>query len=424
MTTSPGFDPAPDSTAVPPSVADAVADPRLGAARVHIRDPRSGETLFTRDGEVPSPTASVMKLITCANALSVLGPEHRIETRALFGSEAGEIVVVGGGDTTLSVVPSGGATLYPGVTHLDELADAILAARAADPRTANHPVTRIVLDATLFERGEWHHTWDPAGRSPENYIPFITALQLDGDRIHPTEDDSPRTEDPVGRFGTELAALLAGPDRDPSTIELRRGAAPADAAPLASVLSPPLAELVTFSLWTSDNALTESLARLVALAEGDEPDFGGISRTAPAVLARLGVDPSGCLLTDGSGLSDDNRAPAAVITQLLGVAFRREHGLGELDDRMTRSGPGGTLAQGRFSGESAVVGGAVRAKTGYINAVHSLAGIVTTRQGTDLAFAVFATGELMGPPNRLAVDAAVAALWQHGLGDASASPSA
>lgn len=407
--------PAAESTIVPGSFAEAVRDPRLGEVRIHVRDPHSGETRFEVAGGTPSPTASVMKLITCANALSVLGPEHRIPTRAVRGATPGEVVVIGGGDTTLTAVPSGGETLYPGVTHLDELAAAIRAGRSADPETAGTPVTRIVLDDSLFAGGEWHETWDPAGRSPENYIPFITSLQLDGDRLRPTEDDSPRSEDPVTRFGEELAALLVEPGQDPAAIELVRGVADAAAPELGAVLSPTLAELVTFALWTSDNALTEALARLVARAEGDTPDFAGISRTAPAVLARLGVEPAGCVLADGSGLSDDNRAPTAVITQLLGVAYRREHGLGELDDRMTRSGPEGTLSKDRFSGESAVVGGAIRAKTGYINAVHSLAGVASTAAGDDLLFAVFATGELMGPPARLAVDAAVAALQQHGL---------
>ncbi|MBC9928367.1 MULTISPECIES: D-alanyl-D-alanine carboxypeptidase/D-alanyl-D-alanine-endopeptidase [unclassified Leucobacter] len=382
-------------------------DPRLGAGRIQVLDADSGRSLLERAAWRPGETASVMKTITCAAALSTLGPAHRIETRVLRGSRSGEIVLVGGGDVTLSRVPGDGATFYPAPARLDQLAARTLAALGGTPPS------RIVLDDSLFAESEWREDqWLEEDRDPGGYIPRISALQTDGDRADPVADDSPRSTDPAGRAGAEFAALLGG---DP---EIVRGRAEAGAECLASVSSPPVEALVTETLRSSDNALAEALARLAALAAGEDASFAGLERALKAELARFGVPLDGVELLDGSGLSAGIRVPAATVADLLRRARLREGVLGMLDDRLTRSGPEGTLSKTRFTGDNAVVAGAVRGKTGYIESVHSLAGIVRTVGGTDLVFAVFAMGDDLPPDSeaKQAVDDFVTQL--HLRGDA------
>lgn len=379
-------------------------DPRLGSPRIHVIDVADGTVVFDRDGGVPGPTASVMKLLTSAAALEALGPDHRIPTRVVAGTESGEIVLVGGGDVTLTRLPVGTASFYRTSAHLETLAGAALAALDGER------VDRLVLDDSLFTGAPWLPTWDPEGRSPEGYMPFITALQVDGDRDDATIDDTPRSEDPVGRAGAAFAALI-GRGRD---IRISRGTAGPDAAVLAEVFSPPLSELIRFGLETSDNALMESLARLSAIAIGEPATFGGVSKAIPELLSRYGVAVDELTIDDGSGLSDGNAVPARFVAELLVRARRRERHLGVIDDMLPATGPSGTFPRRRFLGDDAVVGDAVRAKTGYIDIVCSLGGMVRAADGTELAFAVYAIGEGMGDPARAAIDAFVTSLYLDG----------
>lgn len=382
-------------------------DPRLGSARIQVLEADTGRPLLERAAWRPAETASVMKTITCAIALHTLGPDFRIETRVLSGSVPGEIVLVGGGDVTLSRVPGDKPTYYRDAARLEELARLTL-----DALGGTRP-TRIVLDDSLFEGGEWSdQEWLEEDRDPGGYIPRISALQTDGDREDPAMDDSPRSLNPTGRAGYAFAAFLGG------NPEIVRGKAAPEATIIASVHSRPLEALVTETLRTSDNALAEALARLAVLAAGGKPDFDGLARTLRSELEQFGVPVEGVKLIDGSGIAAGIRVPAATVADLLRRARLREGILGMLDDRLTRSGPAGTLSTSRFTGENAIIGDAVRAKTGYIESVHSLAGIVRTVQGADLVFAVFAMGDDLEPdaPSMTAVDDFVTKL--HLVGDA------
>ncbi|WKK70829.1 D-alanyl-D-alanine carboxypeptidase [Rathayibacter oskolensis] len=78
------------------SVAEAAADTRLGSMQARVVDAATGEVLFDRGGTTASRTASALKILTAASALAVLGPDTRIATTVVRGSEPGSIVLVGG----------------------------------------------------------------------------------------------------------------------------------------------------------------------------------------------------------------------------------------------------------------------------------------------------------------------------------------
>jgi D-alanyl-D-alanine carboxypeptidase/D-alanyl-D-alanine-endopeptidase (penicillin-binding protein 4) len=384
-------------------------DPRLGVPQVHVLDAQTGEVLFDRSGDVPARTASVLKVLTSAAALHVLGPDYRIPTIVVRGSLPGEVVLVGRGDLTITRLPSGTESFYPGAAHLDELAEMARLAWEGDPATAGTPITRLVLDSSFFGGPEWLPSWAEEERTVEGCATFVTALQADSDREDPTAAYCDRSATPIERAGRWFADALGG------SIEISRGTAPDGAVELARVVSPPVSDVVEHGLRTSDNPAMEMLARLVAIESGYGNTFAAASEAVLAALGDFGVPTDGIRLADGSGLSAENAVPLSYITRLLVAALNREHGLGLLYDRLPVSGVDGvsTLSAERFTGDNAIVGGAVHAKTGFIDNTYTLAGIVHARDGSALAFAVFALGDV-DESARVAIDTLVTAFYRCG----------
>lgn len=387
------------------SVAEAAADPRLANLQAQVMKASTGEVLYDRGGTTPSRTASVMKVLTSAAALSVLGPDHRAATTVVKGAEPGSIVLVGGGDVTLSRTPSGDETAYPGAAHLDELARQVQEAWAADP--ANPPITKLILDASYFGGEEWQPSWDLVERE-DGYMSNITALMVDGDRDDPYSNTSWRSDDPIGRAGQAFADELGGI----GTIE--RGTASAGAAQLGQVLSPPVSALVDKALVVSDNTVAEMLARLVAIETGAGNDFAAINAGVLEGLAPYGVDTTGIVVVDGSGLSDDNAVPPSYLTRLFVKINAREANLGYVLDSLPVSGERGSLAyDDRFWGDNSVADGRVIAKTGWINSGYTLSGVVRAEDGTDLTFAIYALGDVTDEA-KTAIDTLATAFYRCG----------
>src|SRR5690606_27351931 len=104
------------------------------------------------------------------------------------------------------------------------------------------------------------------------------------------------------------------------------------------------------------------------------------------------LDPTGLLAADGSGLSRDNRVTAELEVALLQLVGADEFGLGAILDHMPASGLTGTLDTRFDPGSSGVPGGAIRAKTGWIEEVYGLAGFIDAADGTKMTFAYYVVG--------------------------------
>lgn len=382
-------------------------DPRLGAAHAFVLDIDTGEVLFDLHGDTPAPTASVMKVLTSVAALEILGPEYRATTRVVEGAESDEVVLVGGGDVTLSRLPTGASSFYPGAAHLDNLAYQVRQSRL---RTSpGVPIRKLTLDASLFSGPLWLDTWDELEeRVSDGSMPYVTALQVDGDRDDPVAGYSPRSADPVRRAGEAFADLL---DAD---IELVADRAPAGAAELGRVYSLPVRELVRYGLLTSDNVMMEMLARLSAISAGNGNDFDAIHPTVLNALSVYSRSTLGVRIADGSGLSELSIAPPRFLAELMARVWRRDGSLGIIADSLPQSGPRATGTLGdRFSEANAVVGDAVHAKTGWIIGSYTMAGYLRSRAGRNLAFAVFALGDV-DHSAREAIDSFVAGIFLDG----------
>jgi serine-type D-Ala-D-Ala carboxypeptidase/endopeptidase (penicillin-binding protein 4) len=132
----------------------------------------------------------------------------------------------------------------------------------------------------------------------------------------------------------------------------------------------------------------------VALARGLPASFEGAAQAVGDALADAGVDVTGVALSDGSGLSLEDRVPASVLTAVVGGAADGSlEGASALLSGLPVAGYDGTLFD---RGDAETAPGTVRAKTGTLLGVHSLAGTVVTVDGRLLAFAVVADGSSGG----------------------------
>lgn len=377
------------SAAALAALADAsAADPALGGRlAVSVVDVAERRPVLERAADVLLTPASTAKIVTAVAALTTLAPTVRLTTRVVAGSTPGEVVLVGGGDTTLA--RDAASQRSPQDARLDVLADQALAALGPTP------VTRVVVDDTLYPGPSTGPGWLP-GYVAEGSVAPVDALSVDGGRVR--ADQPGRVPDPGMAAGALVAVRLA---RGGPAVPVARGRAPQGAAVLAQVQSPPVGQLVERMLTTSDNDLAETLARQVALALGRRADFDGVAAalaqaTAP-VLASLGVRGEAVRLVDGSGLSrDDAVAPGAFSRLLAGLLAdprpEQQARLGPLLGGLPVAGFDGTLADRFRRGPQVAGAGAVRAKTGTLRGVSSLAGVVRTRDGRLLSFAVMSDG--------------------------------
>jgi D-alanyl-D-alanine carboxypeptidase/D-alanyl-D-alanine-endopeptidase (penicillin-binding protein 4) len=356
----------------------------LGARRTAVVvDVATGKRLYGKGADEVQIPASTTKIATAVAALSAPGPDHRIQTRTVLEPDTGEVVLVGGGDPTLTAHKDtqGWASLR---TLADDTATA-LKARHMDQVTLSY-------DTSLYAGPATH----PIGNNGN--LAQVTALMVDEAR----PDDSTsgpveRVRDPAADAARKFAGLLQG--QGIKTTSPGPSKATSRSQALASVSSPPLSALVERMLTNSDNDIAEALARQVALASGEQPSFDGGAKAIPAQLKKLGLPLDGADFADGSGLNRADRLSADLLTALLARSGDPAHP--ELRTVLTGlpiAGFTGTLSA-RYTDDPSATG-VVRAKTGTLTGVNTLAGTVVDTDGRLLAFA-FRTSDETHPPNAL-----------------------
>ena len=291
--------------------------------------------------------------------------------------------LVGGGDVTLS---SNGGSPDPDF-HPASLGE--LAQRTANALKARG-TTSVALgyDASIFAGPDLARSWS-AGSVSGSIAP-VRGLETDEGRVIPGREFSGRYPDPAKAAAAEFASLLgkAGISVSGPVAEV---AAPAGAARVVDVESPPMTDLVEHMLTVSDDDLAEALGHLAARAAGLPSTFDGATTATLATLRALGVDTGEMQLSDSSGLSHADRISPAALAEMLAVAASPTHP--ELRAALTGlpiAGFTGTLGQGRFTAASAGGIGVVRAKTGTLDGVATEAGVVQDADGRLLTYAVMA----------------------------------
>lgn len=398
--------PGPDAAAPLPTaqaLAEKVEQLRASAAvgdstGISVVDVLTGEVLAGADAEAGHVPASTTKMLTAAAVSATLDLTDTLRTTtALAGSD--QLYLIGGGDMTLSL-ESGNPDSVLGRAGLGDLAQETADALASRGIAS----VELHLDDTLVASDGLAEGW------PENYLwnGWVTPIQALAVDLGRVEGQTQRSTDPAMRAAHQFAEALTA-----RGIEVRTGPVrtqlPADAVELAAVESAPLQELFDYTLAESENTLTELFGRLVAHAVGEPTTFKGATTAILATLANLGIDVNGTVLVDASGLSDVNRIPPRLLTDLL-VAADSDPALREFARALPVSGLEGTLA------DRWIEAGVVRAKTGTLVGVVSLAGYLPTADGRLLAFAVMADGAPYGGSYgaRLEIDTWVNSLLECG----------
>ncbi|POX60516.1 D-alanyl-D-alanine carboxypeptidase/D-alanyl-D-alanine-endopeptidase [Streptomyces sp. Ru62] len=382
----------PDAKALSDVLGPLLEAPALGSSHAAaVVDVTTGERLYGADAGKALTPASTTKIATAVAALSALGPDHRLTTRTALEPDTRELVLVGGGDPTLTAHAEAGG--WAGLRAL-----AADTAKALDKRGI-HKIT-LSYDTTLFTGPALH----PIGVN-DNLAP-ISALTVDEGRTDAsTSGPAPRVSDPAANAATRFAAFLK--DAGITTTAPGPSKASTRAETLARVSSPPLSELVERMLTNSDNDIAEALARHTALASGQPAGFDGGAKAIATQLRKLGLPMAGAAFHDGSGLNRDDRLTADLLTALLVKAGDPGRpGLRPVLTGLPVAGFTGTLST-RYADGAA---GLVRAKTGTLTGVNTLAGTVVDKAGHLLAFAFLASDTTDPLEAQKALDRAATAL--------------
>ncbi|WP_156686448.1 D-alanyl-D-alanine carboxypeptidase/D-alanyl-D-alanine endopeptidase [Mycobacterium sp. Marseille-P9652] len=407
-TVKPGVTPVSDTAEAPSPggvaavMAPVAGDPNLGKLGARVTDALTGKELWQVAGDLPLMPASTNKVLTAAAALLTLDHQARISTRVVAGTQnaQGPVVLVGAGDPVLSAAPPNVETWYKGAARLSDLVEQI-------HRSGVTP-TAVQVDTSAYSGPTMAQGWDGSDVGNGDIAP-IEPVMIDAGRVQPTTVNSHRTLTPALDAGRELAKALG---LDPAAVTLAK--APSGARQLAVVQSAPLVQRLGEMMEHSDNVLAECIAREVAAAINRPQSFAGASDAVTNRLNTAHVDTTGAALVDSSGLSADDRLTARTLDGVMQAAAGPDQpSLRALLDLLPIAAGSGTLAD-RFTDAASNLGpaGWLRAKTGSLTAVNTLAGVLTDRSGRVLTFAFLSNAA--GPNGRNAVDALAARLWSCG----------
>ncbi len=412
--------PAPSKQGLSTALAAVVTNPDLGSFSGSVTDAATGNVLWSKDADKPIIPASTAKVLTAAAALLVLPSDKRVTTKIVAAPGSNTLVLVGGGDPTLTA-QADGKGYYSDGPKLSDLVSQI--------RATGRTFSSVLVDNSAYKGPAQAPGWDPADIAGGSWAP-IESVMLDGGRVNPLVEYSPRSPTPALDAGRRLALSLG---MDPASV--RAGNAPVGAATVAKVESAPLHDRLTQMMTHSDDVLAETIGREIAVAAGAEPSFAGAAQATLTALNAAGFDTTGVVLHDNSGLSTDDRVPARLLNKLLteaagspgvertgstqttgtqsaavaSTAGASDDPLAPLLDYLPVGAGTGSLAYRFTTPKDHVAAGWVRAKTGTLSVSSALAGYVLDNDGRVLTFALMSNDR---PPeaSRPALDAVVATL--------------
>ena len=387
---------------------------RGGFWGVLVVNPRTGDTIYSKNAGKLFMPASNMKIITSSAALTLLGPDYTYKTTFLVDGPVqdslldGDLIVIGRGDPTISDNMRGIAT-----TVMDALADSI---RAHGIRQISGRLVRVGNAFPDSTRG-YGWEWDDLG---EYYAAGVDELIFN-------EGMAPTTPRPPP--DTVRDSAYSGPAKDPATAYLNalndaliRKGITLDAGVLDSILPTPIKmdTLFTFTslpmrnilpalLKPSQNQIAEILLKTIGLERGGMGTADSARKIVGQLLLSWGVQPDGFVIRDGSGLSRHDMLTPETIVRVLD-RIQQDTAFAVFYNALPIAGIDGTL-QDRMKGTPAE--GNVRAKTGSISNARSLSGYVTTADGERLIFSILAnnwvtpSSVVTGIMDRIAVALAV-----------------
>ena len=385
------IDPAKLEAAVAPHLDDAVLGDHVGFAATDLDG-----TQVAVEGRTTYAPASTTKLLTAFAALATIDPGTRFTTKVVRSADG--VVLVGGGDPYLTTKPARKVDDRVHQADLTTLARRTAASLQASGTTS----VSLGFDTSLFTGADQSPGWESDYVSA-NIVTPVSALWADQGVT-----DGVRAREPAEAAARAFARLLTDEGISVKGDPTAATVAATDEV-LAEERSATLSQIVETLVRVSDNQAAEVVLRHVAIAGGRPADFDGGTQAVKAALDAAGVTTEGLVLTDGSGLSRNNRISPLTLVGVLREAAAAER-TSELTADLPVSGFTGTLVD-RFA-DLAAARGTVRAKTGTLTGIHSLAGYATDADGRPVLFAVMAdrTDNAMPLQAQAALDRAAAAI--------------
>lgn len=381
--------------ALAPEIAKLLSGSGPNACLIVEEDNRILNVTNPRSSLVP---ASNQKLVLTSALLSQYGPDHTFTTivtasaPVVDGVMDGNLYLIGGGDPFLATddwrAQYGDDQEGRATTSLEDLADSVAA-------TGITRITGAVQgDESFFDSvryGPWAERLIASNQSGP-----LSALSVnEGFTSWPQEfagSFRARTQapDPALNAAEVFIGLLAGRN---VTVEGGALAAPAPTGliTVASIESPPLLDIVTHVNSYSNNHGAEMLVKYLGRTERSIGTTEAGVAVIRSILEVQRFDLGGVRIDDGSGLAETDRLTCTLLADILERA-----GAGSpLARTLSIGGERGSLLE-RHEGTPA--DGNVFAKTGTLNGVTALSGIVESAKDpeTDLIFTYIVNGESVG----------------------------
>lgn len=331
-----------------------VADPMFETSQLGLMvwDLTDDTLLYEYNAYQAMRPASTMKLLTSVTALDCLGADYKMRTSLYRQGNIdqhtlhGDLILVGEMDPLFDSL--GLRVFVDSLQHLG--IDTICG--------------DIVTDCSFKDSLMWGEGW-----CWDDENPTLTPLLLDGNN------------DMTEKFVAELTN--AGIFLD--SVRFLTGS-PSDSAQLVCRCEHSICEVLPQMMKESDNLYAECLYYQLAASNGEGPASAACARElVDQLIGSLGMVKKNYRLADGSGLSLYNYLSAEIVTQVLRYAWQTDAIREALLPSLPIAGEDGTLA-GRMKKTAAAKN--VRAKTGSVSGVSSLAGYLTTAKGHVLCFSI------------------------------------
>lgn len=320
-----------------------------------VYDLDADSVLYSHNARQLLRPASTMKLVTAIAAIDRLGGSYQFKTELCYTGEVndrtltGDLYCVGGFDPRFN---SDDMRAFVEAIHK----------MGVDTIRGNIYADKSMKDADQFGAG-W--CWDDDN-------PALSPLLIS------------RKDSFVERFVSDLLA-------DSLVVEANVGESQRpDSAYCICRRFHTIDQILMRMMKNSDNLYAESMFYQLAASTGTRQASAKQARSViNRLISKVGLNPKRYEIADGSGLSLYNYLSAELEVRLLRYAFQNNNIYMHLRPSLPIAGEDGTLRK-RMTG--VFTAGNVRAKTGTVQGVSSLAGYCTAANGHRLAFSIINQG--------------------------------
>jgi len=406
---------------------------------VLVKSMKSGQVLYSRNIYRLLTPASTLKILTAEAALLYLGPNYRFSTQLLTDAKSirngvlqGNLYVVLSGDPTLTYydlivllqsLKTQSVTAISGNVYIDNTAydqrfygpgwnqkdkqycygapisasiiNRNCLAIKVSPATVSGRVARIVTSPQYFYPPIKNTVMTKKSRSPASCSVRLSSniksiISLDGclRRGHIAHGFSYVVTD-IPEYNRALFKGLLMKMSVKVYGKVTFGSAPKNTSLVGHHPSEPLKLLINDMLKKSDNVIAGAIFKKIGQMYAHQPGSweNGSIAVAQILMKSAHLSLSGMRILDGSGLSPDNLLTPAQMMQVLDFAYHHYGTSYDFVSALPIAGVDGTL-KNRMGN----IARKVRAKTGTISGVISLAGYAVSSDKEPLAFVIMING--------------------------------